>query len=556
MREQLAPLAAKIRETRALIRPVSQVLFRLKPVPKKDRFSETVREILRWMDKRAGRRLPEDAWEGKSFELADIGSQRTAAVAIAEPRYWAARLDDADKAVPLRVWVTEIGVGADPAGDVLFGTRLICTTRGEDVPFARSFPGFVRAVVRPGFAEIDGVALQTESARVVSTKDDVDDLIALLEAPSRRLPVIVLALPERSEDPNDAILAADDLVRRTLGVAHVYVLTASTSFYLSDEFGKELSVFRQAVRLYKPGFNRWKDQPIRHPLWLPARIASWKQEGTAEEGPRAFAHMLVQDVLAASVHRGDREDVLPAFNTVRQLAIREDRDRMKRSGTSADELLPLYEQDNEKLRKDLDEQRQEFEGLFATVERERDDMQQQAQEARAQSFGLRERIRALEARLSKVGGASKEPSIPENLDGFETWCLENLPGSVEIHNRALQGIKKSVFGEPALIYRALLLLRDRYVPMRVEGGKDLVDAYKRGCETLKLEESFVGEALKTHRDRYTVNYRGTPRLLEHHLKRGNAHDERHCFRLYFFWDEETQCVVVGWLPSHLDSGLT
>jgi len=556
MREQLAPLAAKIRETRALIRPVSQVLFRLKPVQKKDRFSATVREILRWMDRRAGRQLPDAAWEEKSFELADIGAQRTAAVSISEPRYWAARLDDADKAVPLRVWVTEIGVGADPSGDVLFGTRLICTTRGEDVPFARSFPGFVRAVVRAGSVELDGVSVSTGKTTVVATDEQVDELIALLESPVRRLPVVVLSLPEGSEDSRESVLPADDFLHQTLGAAHVRVLTGDASFRLSDELGKELSVFRQAVRMYKPGFSRWKDQPIRHPLWLPARVASWRYEGAKEVGPAAFAHMLVQEVLAASVHRRDREDLLPSFNTVRQIAIREDRDRLKRGGTSVDELLPLYEEDNEKLRKEIDEQRQEFEGLVATIEHERDDMQQQAQEARAQSFGLRERVRALESRLAKSGDASKQVAIPKSLENFENWCLENLPGSVELHNRAYQGVKKSPYEDPTLIYQALLLLRDCYVPMRIEGGKKWMDAYKKGCEALKLEDSFVGEALRTHRDRYTVNYRGVPRLLEHHLKRGSAHDERRCFRLYYFWDEEAQCVVVGWLPSHLDSALT
>jgi hypothetical protein len=140
LREQYALANAKQREGRTLIRPVSQVSFCLKPVEGRDRFVEAVDTILRWMKPRAGRDLPPEAWDRKSFELSDIGAQRIAAVGLAYPRYWAARIDDADKNVPLRAWVTEIGVGVDDNGDVLFGTRLVSTTRGEDPPYDRSIP--------------------------------------------------------------------------------------------------------------------------------------------------------------------------------------------------------------------------------------------------------------------------------------------------------------------------------------------------------------------------------------------------------------------------------
>ena len=49
---------------------------------------------------------------------------------------------------------------------------------------------------------------------------------------------------------------------------------------------------------------------------------------------------------------------------------------------------------------------------------------------------------------------------------------------------------------------------------------------------------------------------GRPRVLDWHLKRGESRERTRCFRLYYFWDDETQCAVVGWLPSHLDNSLT
>jgi len=556
LQEQLAPLAARLRETRATIRPVSQVIFRLKPVVGKDRFTEAVGEVLRWMDKRAGRRLPDAAWERKSFELADVGSQRTAAVALDDPRYWAARLDDADKSVPLRTWVTEIGVGVVPDGDVLFGVRLICATRGADVPFERTVPGFVRGVLRTGPADVDGIRVGTECPRVVSSEDDVEDLLWLLEKPDRRAPVIVLALPDGSADVQKTVCPAAEITQRTLGAAHVIVLSGPASFHLTDRVGRELSVFRQAVRVYRPGFSTWRDQPARHPLFLPARVETWRLERATDDGKPAFTRWLIEQILAASVHRSDRDDELPPFTVVRQMAAQAERDRLRKSGSSVVDLVRLFEEDNVKLRGELKDQREEYEGLLNAAEKEREDAQLEAQEVRAQTFGLRARIRALETRLSDLPGAAAEPPIPESLENFQDWCRKHLAGSIEIHNRALQGIKKSVYEDLPLIYRALLALRDYYVPMRLEGGKARVEAFEAACRALKIEDAPVGDALRTHRDQYTISYGGRPRLLERHLKKGKAHDEGCCFRLYYFWDDESQCVVVGWLPSHLESALT
>ena len=49
---------------------------------------------------------------------------------------------------------------------------------------------------------------------------------------------------------------------------------------------------------------------------------------------------------------------------------------------------------------------------------------------------------------------------------------------------------------------------------------------------------------------------GEKRTLEWHLEKGGGRDERYFLRIYFFWDEESEQVVVGWIPSHLPNSLT
>ena len=45
-------------------------------------------------------------------------------------------------------------------------------------------------------------------------------------------------------------------------------------------------------------------------------------------------------------------------------------------------------------------------------------------------------------------------------------------------------------------------------------------------------------------------------FLEWHLRKGSNKDTRYCLGIYFFWDDDTQQIVVGWLPSHLDNRMT
>ena len=145
--EPLAPVATRLRQREGLVRPVSQVILRLRRDGEHAPFDAARCTVLEWMARRAGKRLPDEARNGESFSLDDVGAQRTEAVAIPSPRYWAARLDDADKNVAQRVWTTEIGIGEQQNGTALLGCRLQCVTRGDDVAFDRSIPRFVRDIV-------------------------------------------------------------------------------------------------------------------------------------------------------------------------------------------------------------------------------------------------------------------------------------------------------------------------------------------------------------------------------------------------------------------------
>ncbi len=549
LRDQLAPVSPAFHERRAYIQPVSQVTLRLKPGENGDRFHATVKDILRWLNNRAGKKLPEEAWDLKSFEMTEVGAQRTAAVGLADLPYWAARLDDADKRVARRTWVTEIGVGLEDNRDVIFGTRIICVARGEHPDFSPTVPGFVRSILAAGHCELDGQSADGKPL-IVDTYDDVAKLVALLEQRDRIADVIVLAQQEEDGNSPQTILNAKSLATSLQGIAHVVVLSSAGSFALTDRVGKDLSVFRQAVRTYRPRFRAWLDDPGRHPLATPARIQRWNG------GVAGFGAHLRDHAISDTVYVPGREERLPSFTTIRQIAARLERENARASGASDSELLKLFEEENRRLTDDLKEQREQSDLLLEEAERERDSAHDHANGSIAQTMLARERIRKLEERIKELTGKPQEAPIPESLAGFEEWCNEHLAGYVVITNRAYQGVKKSAFHDPSQIYRALLTLRDHYVPMRMLGGADLQAAYDRALRDLHVEESLTGDGVKFEGDEYTVQYNGARRELDRHLKSGNSRDPRYCFRLYFFWDEESQVVVVGWLPSHLENRLS
>jgi hypothetical protein len=220
--------------------------------------------------------------------------------------------------------------------------------------------------------------------------------------------------------------------------------------------------------------------------------------------------------------------------------------------------LKLFEEDNSKLSAALEEEKALHGGLLVEADRERDEARRRAEEARGEVYRLNQRVRTLEKQLRAKIGAMPEPPLPSGLEELKEWADQHLAGSVILNNRALRGAKASDYEEPTLVYQALLLLRDRYVPMRREGGEELTEDYTDCLNALGLEEaaSISGTRLGEQGDEYIVRHNGKKRELDRHFKKGNSRETRRCFRIYFFWDDEEEQVVVGWLTSHLDTRQT
>ncbi len=174
------------------------------------------------------------------------------------------------------------------------------------------------------------------------------------------------ALPEGSEDPAAATVEVDRIHTRILGSAHVVVITDPASFSLSDRVGKEFSVFRGAVRTYRPGFDIALDEPFRHPLALPDRILAWPVGGR-----ESYERLLIGQTLARAAAGRDADKQLPPFTEARRVAAQLELASARTAGSSDADLLRLAEEDNESLRDALEKDRATYQGLVDQYERGR-----------------------------------------------------------------------------------------------------------------------------------------------------------------------------------------
>lgn len=135
---------------------------------------------------------------------------------------------------------------------------------------------------------------------------------------------------------------------------------------------------------------------------------------------------------------------------------------------------------------------------------------------------------------------------------LERWADMHVD-QILIVPRALSEAKKALYVEPGRALAALTMLATTYRAAK----KSEIDRQhlKEHAERLGL---FIGGSVDPSRageagDEYFIRYGGRRRFLDQHVGRGTSRDPRFILRIYFTWCEETQRVVVGWLPTHLHS---
>lgn len=528
-------------DQRIHVRLVSQVSLTVTGV---NIFRDVQERALKWLfdPKRNLRGIPSGAWEGESFEIDSDSSEKASAIKLENPKYWTARLSEHLKD-PGRIWITEIGIAERSSDQVVFGCRVLCSQRGAPDSIPRSIPAFVRGIAFRLNAELDGRA-QSAEPWVVGSAQDADELIALIESPRRRHPIVAFATPEDSDDEKDTVFPVSQFVRKTVGFVHSAVVLPEAAYRLTEVLGKDFSVYRQAVRTYYPNFDAAEDLSTDHPVATAPRVRQW----SSDDG-QTFQDFLVHQALRITRPRQELEHDFPPFHKVKRIAAELARESAATNGSaSSEELLILADEEIAAAKRQVDETLE----LLTEAEREREEALSRVREIQSSYLALQARVTSLQRRMEE---RSDQPSgYPSSLQELEGWAVQNLSGSVELADRALKAARESDFQNTALVFDALVLMRDFYVPMRREGGIDFKRAFEARLAELGLDNSkcFAQEnKARNFGGEYFIKYQGEKRELDWHLKGSNSRDGRLGFRMYYFWDTETSRVIVGYLPGHL-----
>jgi hypothetical protein len=493
------------------------------------------REVLVWAENRTGGRLPPAAWNHEDFEHF-AGGRNCSAVRITNEQtdIWAIRADDPDKTVPQRVWTVEASVGYQPKRRPLFSLRLLVSSPEPDLRIEPAIPGLALQVAS-ACGLYRGAEELTAEPWIIESDSDAELLIDMLIDPARESLAFILTVPEYASDPVVPLLDAGSLARATLGMARVIVVPARFTWALTDRFGKRLSVFGGAARVYLPGLTEDANPYGGHELFLADRLA------TPENG---VAARLRQLSASESLRRFRLGREVLSYASVREQSLELKRARLEFEGaTDQEQLTAALAQITslkDDLKKALDEQQWLLEEHGVAEER--------ARGAEAQLVGAGHRIQQLTDQLRDRGDSPDSTiPLPTKWAEFADWCDQNLVGRVLLSPRARREVRAPSFNDISAAARCVLWLANEYRERRLRGGD--------GDLRIRIEGGFEND--RCGADSFQIDWQGVRTGVEWHVKNGgNTRDPSRCMRIYYFWDDATQQVVIASMPGHVHSGAT
>lgn len=527
--------------------------------PAQDRFNAARTLVLRWIDEKhrsiLGGGLPRHALNGESFAI-DHPGREFAAVRLDPPpdgfdNVWAAKVEHPDNTTEgrafARIWSVEVLLVQAGTGVVL-SVRTAIHSDGRDQP-PLSVPRFLREIsTQIGLGDA-GIPVSSKPIHVDS-EDSLAQFWRHLCDPARTQAVLVLT-PEGGEDSYS--LNPDELARALVGIAHVVAVSEEQISAWIRLAGRSWAAFKGSVRTYKPGFDPATQEVFRHPLATAETVRNFR-DGEAS-GAEAFGPFITRTLFGSSVDSPTARQCWTSFADIQNQRFNQEAARA-RAANDDRSVIRLYEEEVLRLQQRIVQSEAEV-NEYNTLA---DEQKAIAEAAEASAYFLRAENDRLRGLLSQRGtDLDAQVPIPDTYDELPEWCDNYLAGRLVLVPRAARAVRSATYENPKLAFQALLLLSGVYRNMRL--GSVGREEYDTALRTLELSESFSISSVRAGEqgdDYYVIYPTGSNRrrLLEMHLRKGTSHDPRYALRIYFFWDEETSQVVVGWLTSHLDTRQT
>lgn len=312
-------------------------------------------------------------------------------------------------------------------------------------------------------------------------------------------------------------------------------------FCLTNRFGKILSCYKGAIRLYWPGFTG-DSNPWEHPLYLSEKIWFYEENGSLIDWHlfRILAGISAFRFSEGKIIRKIRADIeAERLKQTDKLG-----HQISEHTASLEEVYVALEQawdENEKLRKERDESKQRVDELEGEVEAYKENLaalwEYQAQEETTEETG-QELYEELE--LSNVWHA-----LEKGEQEFDDILI--------IWEDAKKSAKQSNYGRPTKVYEALnaiAVVGRRYFGIDKSKLIDGLDkAFKeRGFKYAAKESQNTINMYGKERD---FNNKGQKQRMQKHLTLGGA-DRTNCLQIYFEFNSQTKRVDIGYCGVHLN----
>lgn len=543
--DALKPLrepAASLEQVR-LLRPVSRISFMLTDT---NAFDMAARFAVGWLATKVGGALPPEALALNSFDTRGVeGYHPCHAIRLndAHGSIWAARIDEpGSRPRAGEVWSTELFVERRSSRLVRFGAQLMARRPAGAEPLSLSRPRLIYDLLGKLSAEVDGEPISESVTRV--TAGDVNNLIDLIYRFDRRLPIVAVS----TDSHGGAQIDSSKLALRLAGAAHLVALDPRVSWELTRLIGKRMSTFNGAVRIYMPGVVEEEEDPYQHPLWLAP---------PSGRNPRLI-DLLAERILPLGFRDGDGESRFWHLSQLRQATSAAEARR--KIGTEADQLrseIVALSDEIDELRGTL-ETAKALESIAAANEQA---ALHDVEQLKRENDRLRTALHRFEnSNVEQDQAATKPIDRPlTDYDDLGDWADDVLGPHIIIHHKALKDCRQN--GHPGMlehIANTLLVIRDYWIPHRLEGGLERRDRAATALAALGVEDAacFARREKAKEKPEYSVRDGDVTRVLYDHFKYGNSRNNAEQFRMYYFWDEKRQRIVIGKMPSHLPNDMS
>lgn len=477
---------------------------------------------------------------------------KTASIEDEDHKLWGMSFSHPDVSIPTQIWETQ-AVLSWQDGHIHLFVELSYSVAISGIDTKPSVPGFVRDIAR-NIGLFIGVPV-TDKVWKIDDERELNTLYSLLLNPLRNLPVVVLAQPDWNKWPipnmkaPECIISTKQIAEKCFGRCLVVELPYLLSFRWTKKVGRLWSVFDGGVRIYQPSLDLDEDSIYAHPLYSKSKILNWTQFND-EPSWKCFELYLLNLLRSNPILFTQNQERYSFFDLYqKKLSIIRQVD-----SSSKENLRKSYESQID----DLTEQLEFYKELSEDYSQKYQYCKQENDTLSSENHNLNMLTESLRTALTS-SGKTLEIQIPNNYDEMEEWCAQYFPDRLVFTTRARRAIKdnENLYSDVELVYQCLLLLSQEYynTKMGTCDGKVL----QSRLDALQVENrpsATLSQAGQYEEEYYYTDSKGVKHLVDMHLTRGKGRDTRNTLRIYYYWDDTVNKVVLVSLTKHLTTSDT